>query len=101
MSNFSRENFKVVACSDHVAALSRFGEIKPDLIILEEGLSVDSFEACSQLRRAVDIPIVISGKVPGGTAWAKAVESGADLYFSKALLLFRVSRQGEGSPAPL
>ncbi len=83
VSTLAREGFKVATCSDHLEVLSRLDELKPDLIILGEGLSADSFEACRQLRQAVDIPILMLGEVPRAIAWPKAVDSGADLYLVK------------------
>ena len=83
VSTLSKEGFKVVTYSDHLEALSRLGGLKPDLIILGEGLPVDSFDACRQLRQAVAIPILMLGKVPRATGWVKAVESGADCYLVK------------------
>ena len=83
ISTLDKESFKVATYSDHLEALSRLDELKPDLIILGEGLAVDSFEACRQLRQAIDIPILMVGKVPRVIAWPKAVDSGADLYLVK------------------
>jgi len=83
VSTLAKQGFKVATCSDHLEVLLRLDELKPDLIILGEGLPVDSFKACSQLRQAVDIPIVILGEVPRATGWVKAVENGADLYLVK------------------
>ncbi len=78
-----KEGFKVATYSDYLEALSGLDGLEPALIILGEGLPVDSFEVCSRLRQAVDIPIVILGEVPGDIGWPKAVESGADLYLVK------------------
>lgn len=83
VSTLSREGFKVVTYSDHLEVLSKLGELQPDLIILGEGLPVNSFEACSQLRQALDIPIIMLGKVPRATGWVKATENGADCYLVK------------------
>ena len=85
ISTLDKESFKIATYSDHLEALSRLDELKPDLIILGEGLLVDSFEACRQLRKAVDIPILMLGKVPRAIAWPKAVDSGADLYLVKPI----------------
>jgi len=85
VSTLSREGFKVAIHSDHLEALSRLDELKPDLVILGEGLTVDSFEACRQLRQAVDIPILMLGEVPRDIAWPKAVDCGADLYLVKPI----------------
>ena len=57
VSALANEGFKVATCSGHLETLLSLDELKPDLIILGEGLSVDSFEVCSRLRQDVDIPI--------------------------------------------
>jgi len=80
-----KEGFKVASYSDHLEALSKLSQLRPDLIILGEGLPVDSFEICCQLRQAVDIPIIMLGKVPRETGWVKAVQSGADCYLAQPL----------------
>ena len=82
-SNLSREGFNVISNSDYLDGLMRRDEMKPDLIILDNELPVDTSEACCQLRRAVDIPILMLGRVPGETAWVQAVEAGADFYLVK------------------
>lgn len=83
ISTLSEEGFKVANYSNHFEILSKLTKLKPDLIILGEGLSVDSFEACWQLRQAMDIPIVMVGKIPRAEGWVKAVQSGADCYLAK------------------
>ena len=83
ISTLSKEGFQVANYPDHLEALSKLTQLKPDLIILGEGLPVDSFEACWQLRQALDIPIVMVGKVPRATGWVRAVQSGADCYLAK------------------
>lgn len=83
ISTLSKEGFEVANYPDHLEALSKLTQLKPDLIILGEGLPLDSFEACWQLRQAVDIPILMVGKVPRATGWVKAVQNGADCYLVK------------------
>ncbi len=83
VSTLASEGFKVATYSDHLEALLSLDEFKPELIILGEGLPIDSFEVCSQLRQAVDIPIIMLGKVSRAEGWVRAVEAGADLYLAK------------------
>lgn len=83
VSTLSKEGFRVASYSDHLEALSRLTQLKPDLIILGEGLPVDSFEVCWQLRQVLDIPIVMLGKAPRDVGWDKAVQNGADCYIVK------------------
>ncbi len=56
---------------------------KPQLIILGEGLPIDSLEACSQLRQAVDVPILMVGAIPSYEVWTRVVHAGADFYLVK------------------
>lgn len=83
ISNLSEEGFKLAAYSNPIEVLAKLSELKPDLIILGEGLPVDSFEICCQLRQAVDVPILVMGRVPHATGWVQAVKSGADCYLEK------------------
>ena len=85
VSALSGEGFKLATCSDPLGVLASLGELKPDLIILGEGLPVDGFEICYQLRQMVDVPILMMGTVPHATGWVKAVKSGADCYLEKPI----------------
>ena len=85
VSALSKEGFRVASYSDHLEALSRLTQLKPDLIILGEGLPVDSFEVCQQLRQTLDTPIIILGNISRATGWVKAVQSGADCYLAKPI----------------
>ncbi|MFC1872041.1 helix-turn-helix domain-containing protein, partial [Chloroflexota bacterium] len=81
-SSLATKGFRVATCST-AEALLRASE--SDLIIIDRPSPGASFEDCSQLRRAFDIPIVILGKAAGATGWPGAVNSGADLYLAKPL----------------
>ncbi len=83
VSTLSEKGFKLATYSDPLEVLAMLSELKPDLIILGEGLPVDSFEICYQLRQVVDVPILMMGTVPRATGWVKAVKSGADSYLEK------------------
>lgn len=83
VSALTKEGFKVATMSNHEEVLPRLNKLKPRLIILEEGLPIDSFEVCSRLRQAVDVPILMLCPVPGDKAWTRAVEAGADFYLVK------------------
>ena len=83
ISALTEVGFKIVTATSTEEVLSRRDELEPQLIILGEGLPIDSFEACSQLRQAVDIPILMVGTVPSEEAWTRVVEVGADFYLVK------------------
>jgi DNA-binding response OmpR family regulator len=83
ISALTREGFEVTAASSSQEVLSTPNEFKPQLIILGEGLPIDSFEACSQLRQTVKSLILMVGNVPNNQAWTRVVEAGADFYLVK------------------
>ena len=82
-SALAREGFDVAIAASSQEVVSTLDEFKPQLIILGEGLPLDSFEACSQLRQAVNVPILMVGAVLSDKAWNRVVESGADCYLAK------------------
>ena len=83
ISALSREGFNVTTASSSQEVVSTLDEFKPQLIILGEGLPIDSFEACSQLRQAVDALILMVGAVLSDRAWTRVAEAGADCYLPK------------------
>lgn len=83
VSALAEEGFTVTTLPDHSEALSRLSELKPDLIILGEGLAGNSFKVCLQLRQAVDIPVLMLGTISRSRGWVKAINAGADLYLAK------------------
>jgi len=83
VSALTREGFDVATAASSQEVISTLGEFKSQLIILGEGLPIDSFEACSQLRQAVNIPILMVGAVLSDKAWNRVVEAGADCYLAK------------------
>ena len=83
VSALAKEGFEAVINGSSEEALSKLDELRPQLIVLGEGLPIDSFEACYQLRRQVDVPILMVGAVPSERAWIRAVEVEADFYLVK------------------
>ena len=83
VSALSEEGFTVATLPDHFEALSQLSELRPDLMILGEGLAEDSFEACRQLRRAINVPVIMLGTITRSRGWVKAINAGADLYLAK------------------
>lgn len=83
VSALYEEGFEIATLPDHSEALSQLSELKPDLLILGEGLAEDSFKVCRRLRRAVDIPVLMLGTIPRSRGWVKAINAGADLYLAK------------------
>ena len=83
VSALTGNGFDVVTAASPQEVVSTLGEFKPQLIILGEGLPLNSFEACSQLRQAVNVPILMVGAIPSDKAWNQVVEAGADCYLPK------------------
>ncbi len=83
ISSLTKAGFKLVIARSCEEVLSKLDELNINLIVLGEGLPVDSFEVCSQLRQAVNVPILMVGVLPNHKAWLKAVEVGADCYLLK------------------
>jgi len=79
----AKEGFDVATAASLGEVLSRRNGLKPQLIILGEGLPVDSFETCFQLRQAIDVPILMVGAVQGSDAWPRVLEVGADYYLGR------------------
>ena len=82
-SALTREGFDVATAASSQEMVSTLDEFKPQLIILGEGLPIDSFEACSQLRQAANVPILMVGAVPSDKVWNRVVDAGADFYMVK------------------
>jgi len=82
-SALTREGFNVATTASSQEILSAPDKFKSQLIILGEGLPIDSFEVCSQLRQAVNVPILMVGAAPGDKAWNRVVDAGADFYMVK------------------
>ncbi len=84
VSALTNERFEAATAASCEEALSRLGELEPELIILgETPTAVDNFQDCCQLRQAVDVPILMLGTAPGNQAWSRAVSAGADFYLMK------------------
>ena len=79
----TREGFDVITAVSCQEVVPMLDELKPQLIILGEGLPTDSFEACYQLRQAINIPIMMVGAIPNDRDWDRAVDAGADFYLVK------------------
>ncbi len=68
-------------------ALQKLGELSPELIIVDSELPEDNLGICYRLRREVGVPIIRLGTSPGGKAWVKSVEAGADFYLVRSFSL--------------
>ena len=72
------------AVRDGTEALRRFGELKPDLIILDIGLpETDGLEVCRQVRRTSDVPILFLSARDEEIDRVLGLEIGGDDYVTK------------------
>ncbi len=59
-------------------------ELNPDIAIVDEVLpSGDGKGACSKLHTVFSIPVILLGKDSVGEAMIRALDAGADFYFTK------------------
>ena len=83
-SALSEAGFAVVDVPDYLEALLKLDAFKPSLTILDEELPlVDGWEACSQLHRAFNIPVIVLGEDSSDEVWKRVMEAEADLYLVK------------------
>ncbi len=84
ISALTEASLVVAGVPSYPEALLKLDEFKPDMVIMDTDLpGTDSWTACSELRQALGVPIVLMGRDSGGKAWKRAVEAGADLYLKK------------------
>jgi len=84
-SALTEAGFVVAGVPDYPEAVAKLDEFNPDIAIVDEVLpSGDGKDACSQLHNAFGIPVILLGKGSSGEAWMRAVEAGADFYFTKS-----------------
>ena len=105
-----REGFQVIQAYDGMAALARWAEEKPDLIILDVNLpKMDGFNVCRRIRYESDVPIILLTVRSEDEDIVHGLEIGADDYIPKpfsprqlvarAHAVLRRARQPE-APAP-
>ncbi len=103
-----RQGFDVIQAHDGEAALRRFAEEGPDLVVLDVNLPrLDGFSVCRQIRAQTDTPIILLTVRAEEDDLVRGLEWGADDYitkpFSPRQLVARaqaVLRRAGRSPAP-
>ena len=79
-----REDFQVVQAYDGLAALQRWAEDRPDLIILDINLpGIDGFSVCQRIRREANTPIILLSVRNNDEDILRGLEMGADVYLTK------------------
>jgi DNA-binding response OmpR family regulator len=79
-----REGFEVTQAYDGQAALDRWVEVEPDLLILDVNLpKVDGFTVCRRVREQADTPIILLTVRGEEDDIVRGLSLGADDYISK------------------
>ena len=78
------KGFDVVATPDGTAALDRFQQIAPDLVLLDLMLpGIDGIDVCRRLRRESGVPIIMLTARTDTVDVVAGLEAGADDYLTK------------------
>lgn len=79
-----REGFQVIQAHDGDAALRRWAEEEPDVIVLDVNMpKVDGFAVCRRIRAEDDIPIIMLTVRGDEDDIVRGLELGADDYVAK------------------
>jgi len=83
-STLTEAGFVVTDVPGYSEALLKLDAFKPNMVIMDkESAGIEGWTACSELRQAHDVAIILMGKDSSGEAWMRAVEAGADFYLKK------------------
>jgi DNA-binding response OmpR family regulator len=80
----AREGYQIETVSDGALALARFGQVKPDLVVLDLMLpNVDGLTICREIRKQSQVPIIMLTARDEVTDKVVGLELGADDYLTK------------------
>src|SRR5712671_6107562 len=80
----TREGYDVEGVGDGAQAMARFGQIKPDLVILDIMLpGIDGLTICKEIRKLSQVPIIMLTARDEVTDKVVGLEVGADDYLTK------------------
>ena len=80
----SREGYQIETVTDGANALARFGQVKPDLVVLDIMLpNVDGLTICREIRKQSQVPIIMLTARDEVTDKVVGLELGADDYLTK------------------
>jgi DNA-binding response OmpR family regulator len=80
----SREGYQIETVTDGAQALARFGQLKPDLVVLDIMLpNVDGLTICKEIRKQSQVPIIMLTARDEVTDKVVGLELGADDYLTK------------------
>ena len=79
-----REGFQVLLAYDGLAALQRWQDDQPDIIVLDINLpGLDGFEVCNRIREQADVPIILLTVRDEEDDVVRGLNMGADDYITK------------------
>src|SRR5436190_4907275 len=80
----SREGYQIETVTDGASAMARFGQVKPDLVVLDIMLpNVDGLTICREIRKQSQVPIIMLTARDEVTDKVVGLEVGADDYLTK------------------
>ena len=80
----TREGYEVEGVGDGSQAVARFGQLKPDLVILDIMLpGIDGLTICKEIRKQSQVPIIMLTARDEVTDKVVGLELGADDYLTK------------------
>src|SRR5438093_1441318 len=80
----TREGYEVEGVGDGAQALTRFGQVKPDLVVLDIMLpGADGLTICKEIRKLSQVPIIMLTAKDEVTDKVVGLEVGADDYLTK------------------
>src|SRR5881392_3880513 len=80
----TREGYEVEGVGDGSQALARFGQLKPDLVVLDIMLpGADGLAICKEIRKQSQVPIIMLTARDEVTDKVVGLEVGADDYLTK------------------
>src|SRR5438105_10207142 len=80
----TREGYEVEGVGDGAQAVARFGQVKPDLVVLDIMLpNVDGLSICKEIRKQSQVPIIMLTARDEVTDKVVGLEVGADDYLTK------------------
>src|ERR1700716_4737328 len=93
----TREGYEVEGVGDGSQALARFGQVKPDLVVLDIMLpGADGIEICKEIRKQSQVPIIMLTARDEVTDKVVGLEVGADDYLTKPFHPQELVARGKG-----
>ncbi len=82
--NLEKEGFRVEQAYDGEEALNKVFDLKPDIVVLDLMLpEVDGFDVCRQIRKKLEVPIIMLTARSEDIDKVLGLELGADDYLTK------------------